>query len=103
MYNGSVRMFWASPHYGYFDLSKITKPSPTEYLKTVFFNTEEQENFSLNGNVNYTQISEIFSVFEKEILDQFEEEFLNFSKCKYDYVDTGLIKPLAMTQYYGGI
>jgi hypothetical protein len=100
MYNGSVRMFWASPHYGYFDLSKITKPSPTEYLKTVFFNTEEQENFSLNGNVNYTQISEIFSVFEKEILDQFEEEFLNFSKCKYDYVDTGLIKPLAMTQYY---
>jgi len=100
MYNGSVRMFWASPHFGYFDLSKLTKPSPSEYLKTIFFDKEEQDNFTLNGSVNYTKISEIFSVFEKEILDQLEEEFLNFSKCKYDYVDTGLIKPLAMTEYY---
>jgi len=100
MYNGSVRMFWASPHFGYFDLSKLTKPSPSEYLKTIFINKEEQDNFTLNGGVNYTKISEIFSVFEKEILDQFEEEFLNFSKCKYDYVDSNLIKPMAMTEYY---
>ena len=100
LYNGSVRMFWAAPHYGYFDLGKLTKPSPSEYLKTIFFNKEEQENFSINGSVNYTKISEIFSVFEKDILDQFEEEFLNFSKCKYDFVDSGTIKPLAMTQYY---
>lgn len=100
LYNGSVRMFWAAPHYGYFDLEKLTKPSPEEYLKSIFINEEEQQNFSLNGSLPYTKISEIFSVFEKEILDKFEEEFLNFSKCKYDFVDNGQIKPLAMSEYY---
>jgi hypothetical protein len=33
----------------------------------------------LNGD-NYTKIEEIFSVFNKKILDSFEQEFLNFSK-----------------------
>ena len=97
MFNGSVRMFWAAPHYGYFDLENLLKPSPEEYLKTVFINKEEQNHFTLNSTSVYTKISEVFSVFEKEILDKFEEEFLNFSVCKYDYVDSGLIKPMAMT------
>ena len=33
MYNGSVRLFWTAPNYGYFDNSKVVKPLPTKYLK----------------------------------------------------------------------
>jgi hypothetical protein len=88
MYNGSVRMFWAAPNYGYFDTNKLIKPTPEQYLKQVFFEQDDQENFSINGVSNdYTKISEIFSVFDKSVLDKFETEFLNFSKSIYDYTD----------------
>jgi hypothetical protein len=97
MYNGSVRLFWAAPQYGYFDLSKITKPTPEEYLKKIFNDTDTQENYSLNGPLGYSKISEMFSVFEKETLDEFEKEFLNFSKARYDFVDSGLVKQTSMT------
>ena len=36
MYNGSVRMFWVAPNYGYFDINKVVKPTPIKYLKQVF-------------------------------------------------------------------
>ena len=83
VYNGSVRLFWAAPNYGYFNYSGITKPSPEEYLKSIYINRNQQDNFTLNSS--YTDISEIFGVFKKEILDSFEIEFLNFSKSRYDY------------------
>lgn len=87
MFDGSVRLFWAAPNYGYFDTTKVTKPSPYEYMKLVFSGAN-QENFSINGsNVGYSKISEIFSVFEKDILDKFENMFLSFSKSIYDYDD----------------
>ena len=86
MYDGSVRLFWTAPNYGYFDNSKVIKSSPTQYLKQVFSGKSDQENFSINGTTNeYTEISEMFSVFEKSVLDLFETEFLNFSKSAYDY------------------
>jgi hypothetical protein len=88
MYNGSVRLFWEAPNYGYFDINKVVKPTPLKYLKQVFNLTgnTKQENFSINGvQDDYTEISEMFSVFEKEILDSFESEFLNFSKSIYDF------------------
>jgi hypothetical protein len=88
MYNGSVRLFWDAPNYGYFDINKVVKPTPLKYLKQVFNLTgnTKQENFSINGlQDDYTEISEMFSVFEKEILDSFESEFLNFSKSIYDF------------------
>jgi hypothetical protein len=88
MYNGSVRLFWSAPNYGYFDITKVVKPTPLKYLKQVFNLTgnTKQENFSINGKQDdYTEISEMFSVFEKEILDSFESEFLNFSKSIYDF------------------
>jgi hypothetical protein len=88
MYNGSVRLFWEAPNYGYFDINKVVKPTPLKYLKQVFNLTgnTKQENFSINGKQDdYTEISEMFSVFEKEILDSFESEFLNFSKSIYDF------------------
>ena len=86
MYDGSVRLFWGAPNYGYFDNSKLKKPSPFDYMKHIFSGQSQQENFSINGVTNdYAQMSEMLSVFEKEVLDKFETEFLNFSKSVYDY------------------
>jgi len=86
VYDGSIRAFWSAPNYGYFDSSKVIKPSPLEYIKEILSGQTQQENFSLNGDSNkYSEISEMFSVFEKEVLDLFETEFLNFSKSKYDF------------------
>ena len=86
MYDGSVRLFWTAPNYGYFDTTKLVKSTPSQYLKQVFSGKSDQENFSINGATSgYTEISEMFSVFEKSVLDLFETEFLNFSKSVYDY------------------
>jgi len=86
VYDGSVRTFWSAPNYGYFDTSKVVKPSPLEYIKEIYSGQPQQENFSLNGDSNkYSEISEMFSVFEKDVLDLFEIEFLNFCKSKYDF------------------
>jgi hypothetical protein len=86
MYNGSVRLFWPAPNYGYFDNNKVIKPDPIRYLKQVFANQSAQENFSINGElINYTKISEIFSVFDRDALDNFESEFLKFTISVYDY------------------
>jgi hypothetical protein len=86
MYNGSVRMFWSAPNYGYFDSGKVVKPEPIQYLKEIFSSQSSQENFSINGSVSgYTKMSEIFSVFDRDALDKFENEFLNFSKSISDY------------------
>ena len=92
VYNGSVRSFWELPNYGYFDQSEVNRPSPYEYLKVILSGNQQQEAFSIRGSSDisdysygYTTIEEIFSVFNKEILDSFEKEFLNFSKSMFDY------------------
>jgi len=91
MYDGSVRLAWQSPNYGYFDNSKLTIPPPTKYVKTILTETSTlQENFSINGDGNYSSIEDIFSVFDHEILNAFENEFLNFSKSIYDTSITGI-------------
>jgi hypothetical protein len=97
MYNGSVRLLWSAPNYGYFDNSKVSKPTPEQRLKQIFNETDSfstfigglttipktPQNFSLNGdNTKYSDISEIFSVFEKNVLDLFETEFLKFSESE---------------------
>ena len=91
VFNGSVRMFWALPNYGYFDNNRLGINSPDEYLKSILIDQKKQQNFSINGDVTkYSKIDEVFSIFEKGVLDIFEEHFLNFSKSKYDY--TNIIK-----------
>ena len=102
VFNGSVRAFWPLPNYGYFDNNRLSINYPNEYLKTILKTSKKQENFSLNGDTDgnvlfgpftlssrdiYTSIEEVFSVFERQVLDLFEEHFLNFSKSKYDYVN----------------
>lgn len=79
VYNGSVRTLWSSPNYGYFDNTQIKYPSPDSYMN--FINTgDTQSPMSLLNEDKYSKIEEIFSVFEKKILDTFEQEFLNFCK-----------------------
>ena len=86
IHNGSTRIFWKSPNYGYFDNSLLVKPQPDEYMRDIFNNTEEQQNFGIFGDpTNYTKISELFTTFTPEILDQFETQFLQFSKSIYDF------------------
>lgn len=87
VFNGSVRSYWTAPNYGYFEADSLIKPSPFEYMKLVY-NNDFAENFSLNGNeVFYSEIDEILSVFSKDVLDNFEQEFLNFSRSIYDFQD----------------
>jgi hypothetical protein len=86
VFNGSVRLFWGAPNYGYFDNTKISKPNPDSYLKEILSDKKIQQNFSLNGdNTKYNKISEMFTTFDTEVLDYFEQEFLNFSRSIYDY------------------
>ena len=84
VYNGSVRTFWSAPNYGYFDNNKIIIPPPDAYPKKIRPDVNEQSPFSLLDSDEYAKIEEIFSVFDKRILDTFEQEFLNFSKSSTD-------------------
>jgi hypothetical protein len=79
VYNGSVRCLWPSPNYGYFDSNQIAYPKPDSYINHIK-SGNTQSPFSLLNVDEYSKIEEIFSVFDKKILDQFEVEFLNFSK-----------------------
>jgi hypothetical protein len=99
MYDGSIRNFWASPHFGYFDLSKIKKPEYDEYIKFIYTDTETQQNFAFNNpQIGYNKISELFSAFDKDILDKFEQEFLKFSLPVYKYDVESLPENLSKTE-----
>ena len=98
MFNGSVRLFWNAPQYGWFDNSKLVKNNPETYLKQILNDQKEQQNFLITGdNGDYTDFEELFTTFNTSVLDKFESEFLNFSKSLYDYVDT-LPNPLVQEE-----
>ena len=89
IHNGSTRIFWKAPNYGYFDNTNLVKPQPDEYMRDIFNNTEIQQNFGVFGDpTKYSKISELFTTFSPEILDSFEVQFLNFSKSIYDFEST---------------
>ena len=80
MYNGSVRLLWSAPNYGYFDRYTSVKPKPDSYLNYINPLSSKQSPLSFLSEDTYSKIEEIFSVFDKSILNQFEKEFLNFCK-----------------------
>ena len=80
IYNGSVRLLWSAPNYGYFNNSQISKPQPDSYVNKIETGTKQQSAFKLLIKDDYSKIEEVFSVFNKSILDKFEQEFLNFCK-----------------------
>ena len=79
VYNGTVRCLWAAPNYGYFDNSQLAFPQPDSYLNFITSGIDQTPLHFLTEN-KYTKIEEVFSVFEKQILDSFELEFLNFCR-----------------------
>jgi hypothetical protein len=79
MYNGSVRCLWSAPNFGYFDSNQLVFPEPDSYLTSITTGNSQTPLYFLTQD-NYTKIEEVFSVFEKKILDSFETEFLNFCK-----------------------
>lgn len=88
LFNGSVRLFWNCPQYGWFDNQKLVKNDPGTYLKQIINNEKDQQNFLISGKIDdYTNFEELFTTFEIQLLDDFETHFLNFSRSIYDYVD----------------
>jgi hypothetical protein len=79
VYNGSTRLFWASPNYGFFDVNQIKKPDAESYINNITGLGDDLSPFNLLNTNNYSKIEEIFSVFNKDILDLFEKEFIQFS------------------------
>jgi len=82
IYNGSVRCFWSAPNYGYFDVSQTKKPNYDEYFNVIEGTADNLSPFKISNKTNYSKIEEIFSVFESDILDSFENEFLSFSNAQ---------------------
>ena len=76
IYDAVARPFWASPNYGYFELPSIVRPNYNEYFKEINPNLPNKNPFELQNE--YSNIEEIFGVLKKEILDEFETEFLSF-------------------------
>ena len=87
-YNGSVRLDWSNPHFGYFDPTGITKPNYDEYMSNIHSDSKQQNEFTFIYQNGYSKIEDIFGVFTKEELDIFEQEFLKFSQPQKEYSST---------------
>ena len=88
MYNGTVRLFWNAPQFGWFDNSKLLKNNPETYLKQILNEQKEQQNFLISGKQSdYTSFEELFTTFNTQVMDEFEKHFLNFSRSLYDFVE----------------
>ena len=88
--NGNVRSLWASSHYGYYNNQWVRKPKTTQYIKVIDTGDTQQDAFNVINKDNdraYKSIEEIFAIFSKEMLDEFEKHFLNFCKKDKDYED----------------
>ena len=88
--NGNVRSLWGAPNYGYFNNQWVRKPNTNEYIKVIDSSEEQQNAFNLinkDSDKNYKSVEEIFSIFSKEMLDDFEKHFLNFCKKEKDFED----------------
>ena len=82
MFNGTTRSLWGVSNFGYYNNNLVKKPLPTEYLKVIKTNQSLQNDFDLvNNNLTYSNIDEIFNLFDVELLDKMEEKFLTF--CKF--------------------
>jgi hypothetical protein len=86
LYDGSVRTLWNSSNYGFFDHSLTKKPTYNQYLKIVDPAKEFQNPFDITYQGEYSNIEEIFGTLPKQILDEFEQEFLKFVQKPSDTI-----------------
>ena len=86
--NGNVRPLWGASNFGYFNNQWVKKPKTNEYIKYIDSEENQQNAFNLlnkDSEEEYKSIEEIFAIFSKEMLDEFERHFLNFCKKEKDY------------------
>jgi hypothetical protein len=91
LFNGSVRTFWKMPNYGYLDTQAIQRPDYDAYMNLIP-RTGDVPPFklilpsaSLAVVDNYSKIDDLLSVFDKQVLDLFEREFLKFSQSVLNF------------------
>ncbi len=78
--NGSTRFMWGASSYGFFKHNNNTLPNPDQYLKVIDTTRDEQTVFTITDSNNYASIEELFDIFTPDILDVFENYFLDFTK-----------------------
>jgi len=99
VYDGSVRSFWSAPVYGYYDTSSVVRPPVDSYLKTIDNTKNIQSPFNIFDDIaKYAKFDDVFGTFKKQILDEFETEFLNFSKS-YKDIDVTDSKDVRTTSF----
>jgi len=88
-FDGSARFLWAGAGYGSFDVQGGVPGTygaiygfvpACSYLKRINITKPEQEAWNLNLVGGSDTFSELLSVFPKQVLDEFETQFLNFSE-----------------------
>ena len=66
-------------NYGCFEHNSSSFPSPREYMNDISPDHDAQVPFTISSE-NYSSIEELFDVFSPEVLDYFEQEFLEFTQ-----------------------
>jgi len=87
-HNGNARFCWGMSNYGYFEHTPASKPTPGQYFKKINNLQKEQRAFHISTGGDYSTIEELFDIFSPEILDSFEEYFLNFSQKDEEFDPT---------------
>jgi hypothetical protein len=91
LFNGSVRTFWKMPNYGYLDTTDIQRPDYDAYMNLIPRQGDVAPfklilpTTSLAVTDNYSKIDDLLSVYEKQVLDLFEREFLKFSQSVLNF------------------
>ena len=78
-HNGAVNVTMQDT-FNSFTFKNLKKPLPTEYLNR----KKDINSFSILSFGEYASIEDMFSVFDYDTLNLFENEFLDFSKSIYD-------------------
>ena len=78
-HNGAVNVTMQDT-FNSFTFKNLKKPLPTEYLNK----KKDISSFSILSSGDYASIEDMFSVFDYDTLNLFENEFLDFSKSIYD-------------------
>jgi hypothetical protein len=88
VYNGSVRSIWGMPNFGYLNLNALTngKPTPKDYPNELGLNSDD--------------ITDLFGVFNYEMLNEFETAFLGFCKPNPDSSDLLILQGERTTPSY---
>lgn len=88
--NGSTRFAWGLSNYGYFEHTQSSFPTPREYMNDISPDHDAQVPFTISSE-NYSSIEELFDVFSPEVLDYFEQEFLEFTQKTSDLPEDSTI------------